>query len=452
MNNFSFVIKNKVFDAINKYNMLSKTETVVVGFSGGADSVCLLHFLNTYKNELNINLKAVHVNHGIRGDEANRDEAFAVDFCSRLGIECVIKYFNCVELSAQTKESLEECGRRIRYRCFNQVAYGGKIATAHNANDNAETLIFNLSRGASLKGVCGIPAVRDNVIRPLIFCTRAEIEGYCKENNLIFMTDSTNLSDEYTRNKIRHNILPVMEEVNSSAVSNVSAFCEQAKDIYDYIHSQANTVLNNAYLCDNTYDVHVFKELHKALLSECISISYNRFSGKVLERKKVQEITKLLYSNGRLQLYGDEYAESFKNRLRFYHASATQQPDDINVKMQESVTFGDFTVFFSKFTDCSKNKDKNLLDNLIDCDKIVGDLILRTRREGDKISLHGRNVSKTLKKLFNELSVPVEIRDFLPVLADDNGIVWVYGVGTASRCRATAISCNIMLVEGKNNG
>ncbi len=453
MNNFSSAVKNKVFEAIEKYNMLNKTETVLVGFSGGADSVCLLHFLNFYKDEFGVELNAVHVNHGLRGEEAERDEAFCIEFCKKHNIPLFVKKFNCIELAAESKESLEECGRRIRYTYFNELCgRNGKIATAHNANDNAETVIFNLSRGTSLKGVTGIPAVRDNIIRPLIFCSREEIEGYCKENGLLFVTDSTNLSDKYTRNKIRHNVLPVMQEVNSSAISNVSSFCENVQDIYSYINLQSCKVLDESRLGENTYNVDVLQGLHIALLRECIVVSYNIFSGKTLDGNKVNGIVNLINSKGRLQLYGDEFVEVIKNKLRFFKANTNSVPSEVKVTDLAEIVFGEFKISFSEFTESLKNKNKKLLANLIDCDKIVGNLYLRTRREGDKITLPNRNGSKSLKKLFNEMAVPVELRDYVPVLCDDTGVIWVYGVGVCLRCFPTETSSNIIALKGENNG
>lgn len=453
MNNFSSTVKSKFFCAIEKYNMLADTKNVVVGFSGGADSVCLLHLLNSHKKYLGIDVIAIHVNHGIRGDEATRDENFAASFCKKNNVPYVVKRFDCISLSKESKESLEECGRRIRYDCFNSLCSdNSKIATAHNANDNAETIVFNLSRGTSLKGAGGIPAVRGNIIRPLIYCTREEIEGYCSENELEYIIDSTNLCDEYTRNKIRHNVLPVMQEVNSSAISNISAFSENAADIYDYINSQAKHTLDVAYLGDNTYNADLLKDEHIALQRECIVNAYKLFSNNSIDSKKINEIVGLIQTKGRLQLFGNEFVEVIKNKLRFFNQDSCCVPDEKEIKDFCEIDFGKFKLSFNKFTESLKIQNKKLLANLIDCDKIIGNLYLRTRREGDKITLPNRNGSKSLKKLFNESAVPVELRNYLPVLCDDENIVWVYGAGVSVQYMVTENSSNIMLVEGENNG
>lgn len=453
MNKFSSVVKNKFLSAISDYSMLFDTTEVVVGFSGGADSVCLLHLLNSYKDELSINVKAVHVNHGIRGDEAKRDQNFAEQFCEQFSIPFEIVSFDCISEAKKSKESLEECGRRIRYQVFNaRCGNRTKIATAHNANDNVETVVFNISRGSSVKGACGIAPVRDNVIRPLVFCSRQEIEGYCKENGLSYVTDSTNLCDDYTRNKIRHKILPVMEDVNSAAISNVTSFCEDARTACEYISIQANDVLNKAFVSKNTYDVNVLKTLHTAVLNEFIFIAYSRFSQKSIDRNKIKLVSELLNKTGRIQLYGNECAEVLKNKLRFFIRKEESVPESIKLCECGQYRYGSYHIKLSDYSDCLKNINKNILDNLIDYDKIKGDLFLRTRKEGDEFSFYNRKVTKSLKKLFNEYAIPVEQRDFIPVICDDDGVVWVYGFGATARCHITDSSCNIICVWGENNG
>lgn len=454
MNNYSVIVKNKVLSALNEYSMLENAKTVLVGFSGGADSVCLLHLLNSLKGELTINVKATHINHGIRGDEAKRDMDFAISFCADNNIPIKTFSFDCVSEAKRSKESLEECGRRLRYQAFSELCDDStKIATAHNANDNAETVLFNLSRGASVKGVCGIPPVRDNIIRPLIYCSREEIEGYCKENDLSFVTDSTNLCDDYTRNKIRHNALPVLCEVNSSAVSNITNLSQSARDVCEFILFEAQNALDKAFVLENTYDAGFLKTLHKAVLNEVIVIAYSRFSCDSLNREKINMISELISSGGRIQIYGNETVEVVKGKLRFFLSQ-----DNINVHSEIKISyrgeysFGEYLVNISDFTDYSKNINRNVLDNLIDCDKINGNLFLRSRKEGDKFDLYKRNVSKSLKKLFCELNIPVEKRDEIPVLCDDDGVVWIYSVGTCARCHITDSSSNIIYVRGENNG
>ncbi len=453
MSDCTKIVENKVLSALNEFSMLQNTKNVVVGFSGGADSLCLLHTLIRLSDVLNIKVKAIHINHGIRGEEAKRDEFFAEDFCKKLGVPCKIYSFDCIAEAKKSGETLEECGRRIRYTAFSKEASDSltKIATAHNANDNAETIIFNLSRGTSYKGGCGIPPVRDNIIRPLIYCTRKEIEGYCDENGLPYVTDSTNLCDDYTRNKIRHKILPVTEEINSSSIENFTSFSNSAREVADFISIEANKALERAFIRNNIYDTAYLKGLHNALLNEAIAVAFSRFSQKNISRDKIAVIKNIVFSGGRVQLYGNERVEVVKNQLRFFIDSDNKNTDITAVDTLKENTFGIYTVKFTEFTDCSNIFDKNILDNLIDCDTIVGTLFLRTRKEGDKFTLFKRRLTKSLKNLFNEYNIPVEQRKQLPVLCDDNGIVWIYGIGVCARCHITDKTKKIMLIEGEIN-
>lgn len=206
-------MKKKVKQAIEHFNMLESGDKVIVALSGGADSVSLLFALRELSDELGITLSACHVNHGLRGEESDADCRFVQELCERLNVPLELLETD-VRAFRKKHESLEECARRVRYDFFDRISNGKKLATAHTASDNAETVMLNLIRGTALKGLCGIPPVRGNIIRPLIFCSREEIEQYCKDNSLSYVTDKTNFSLDYTRNKVRHNIIPLLREIN----------------------------------------------------------------------------------------------------------------------------------------------------------------------------------------------------------------------------------------------
>lgn len=453
MNNLSKTVKQKVKSTLLKYGMLENTDTVLVGFSGGADSVCLLHILNCLKDELGFKLKAAHLNHGIRGEEAKRDELFASAFCEKFNIPFNSSTFDCIGACENSDMSLEQAARKIRYEFLNSLCDGKtKIATAHNGNDNVETVIFNLTRGASLNGACGIPVVRDNIIRPLIKCSRDEIEGYCKENGLEFVTDSTNLSDEYTRNKIRHNILPILSEINPSFTDSFMNFCESAERVNDFIASEAKNTLYAVKKHNGSLDVLKLNTYHIAVVTEVIKLLFAEISDLSLDRDKINKILPVLKDGGRLQIYGNIFAENVKNEFRFFLKASNCKDTVIQVdKLPFECEFNGFYVNLKSYTNYSKKVNDFVLDNLIDCDKISGDLYFRTRKDGDKISLSKRKVTKTLKKLFNEENVPVENRDRLPILCDDKGVVWVYGFGVNKRVCVTFETCNIIFVGGNDN-
>ncbi len=455
MNDYTLIVKNKFLSALNEYAPNDGFGTVVVGFSGGADSVCLLHLFYSFRSDLSLDVIAAHINHGIRGQEAFDDAEFCRNFSRNLQIPFEYLEVDCVASAKSKGISVEECGREIRYDFFNSLCTDDSytIATAHNANDNAETILFNLSRGAGLKGVCGIPSVRGNIIRPLIYCTRQEIEGYCHENGLSFVTDSTNLCDDYTRNKIRHNVLPVLGEVNSAAVKNISSFSTKVSSVCDFMEKTAQKALKDAVLQDGYYSCEYLLSLHNAVLSECIILLFSYFSQRRLDTEKVISIIGLLSSGGRIQIYSNIYAEVIKNKFRFFEYDTDSGDSELYLEDFDNkcIPFNGYNVKVTKYGNNLKKVNKNVLDNSVDCDKIVGSLKIRTRSEGDKFSLYHRKVTKSLKKLFNELSVPVEERDRIPVLCDDIGVVWVYSLGTDSRCRINEDSCNIIFIGGETN-
>ena len=453
MSNYTALVKNKVQSALCDYKMLENTNEIIVGFSGGADSACLLHILDAFKDTYGYSLKAVHINHGIRGAEADSDASFARDFCLKTGIPFELFELDCVTEARKSKETLEECGRRLRYESFNKACGElSKIATAHNANDNAETIMFNITRGSSVKGLCGIPYVRDNIIRPLLNCSREEVEGYCKENDISFVTDSTNLSTDYTRNKIRHLIMPVLEEINPSYLASFNSLSDNAKDVSVYLKRNASDLLSVAKIGEFTYNRQILLNADKALVTEVIFSEFKEYSGLNIESKKITALYELLQKCGRLQLYGDIFAEAKKDYFRFYLSSDGETSESINISsfpFREKL--GGYFIELEKNDNYSKIVNQLNGADVIDCDTVSGNLVLRTRGAGDEFTFLKRNVTKSLKKLFTEENVPVEIRNKIPVISDDNGVVWVYGFGVTKRCCATEQTHNIICVRGKNN-
>ena len=216
-------MNKKVTAFIEDNRLLENGDTVIVALSGGADSVTLLHILNSIKELYNLTLRAAHLNHGIRGEEADRDEDFVRKLCESMGVPLDVRREDIPAIAKESGKSEELCGREVRYAFFDALCeqYGAKIATAHNRDDHAETVLWNLVRGAGLSGLCGIPVRRGGIIRPLLGCSRAQIEAYCAENQLAYVTDSTNLTAAYTRNRIRLEVMPILRQLNENAEGNI---------------------------------------------------------------------------------------------------------------------------------------------------------------------------------------------------------------------------------------
>jgi tRNA(Ile)-lysidine synthase len=256
----------KVIHTINKFSLLKKTQNVTIALSGGADSTAL--FLVLY--ELGYAVNALHINHGIRGEEAKRDENFCRELCEKHKISLEIKTFNIPEIARENKKGVEETARNIRYECF---AENETTATAHTADDNAETVLFNLIRGTGLKGLCGIPPIREGIVRPLIECSRAEVEAFLKHRNQEFVTDSSNLSDDYTRNKIRRNLIPIIKEINPNFPSTLVNMIKALTLENEFIEKSAD----NAELTKKTDKVLRLRIIERILFEGGYSIN----SGKI---------------------------------------------------------------------------------------------------------------------------------------------------------------------------
>lgn len=421
---------NKIREAAFKYNMFDSVSTVTVALSGGADSVSLLHALLSIKDEFGFKVNAAHLNHLIRGDEANSDEQFVKELCKSLGVELFCERACVPEIAEENGESLELAARKVRYEFLTRVAEG-VVATAHTASDNIETLLFNVSRGSGLKGLCGIPAKRDNIIRPLILATREEVLQYCAENKLSFCTDSTNRDVNYARNRIRHNVVPELVKVNEGAVQNALRLCNNLSKDADFIDSFAESVYKSAF-SDSGLSVEALKLQHVAIKNRIIARLCEEKSGLKPEEVHIKAICDMLeLGKSRVSFKGDFEATVRKGVLRIEKIPADNQSFEISV---DTFPFNFKNISIVK-EDFEKKEKLNslLLKNTFDCDKICGELVLRSRKPGDEIKLLGRNVTKTLKKLFNEADMSAEEKAEILLLCDAEEIVWVQNFGISER-------------------
>ena len=323
----------KVRGVISRCEMLEDGDTVIVGLSGGADSTALLRVLCELKTEYNLNLIAAHVNHGIRGAEADRDEAFCKELCKKLGVQIYAFHIDIPELAKERGVSLEVAGRDARYEFFTGLAgEKGKIATAHNAQDTAETLLLNLCRGTGLKGLTGIPPVRfvehkagcrsdetvsTMVIRPLIECTREEIEAYLESLGQDYVTDSTNLEDDYTRNRIRHNVIPELVAVNENAMGNITRCISTLKDDSDFLEALAEELISSSDRGDGL-DTDALLAAPKPVLSRAVSRLAYDACGRYPEKVHIVKAIDMMKigRTDQVQIPGGAYIRVEKGRLR----------------------------------------------------------------------------------------------------------------------------------------
>lgn len=431
------MIEKAILDSVSRFSLLNGNTTVTVALSGGADSMALLKALVNLKDKLGVTVKAAHLNHLIRGDEAFRDESFVKQQCQELGVELLCERVDVPALAKKKNQSLELAARTARYEFLNRINEG-VIATAHTASDNLETVILNLTRGSSIDGLCGIPIKRDNFIRPLLFVTRENIEDYCKTNNISFVTDSTNLSQDYTRNKIRHSVVPVLKGINPAVEKAVMRSSLSLKEVSDGLKTQAIDYLNSNCF-DNELSLERFNTLEPQVAKKVIVEFIKDYDSEIsLENCHIEEIYKICKVSGKTSIPSDKYCVNEKNTLKVKSLNDTTKKHKYTVSLE---------LKDRHFFDNTENVNNLFLNNSLDCDKIVGKLVLRTRQSGDSIRLRNRGCTKALTKLYNECGIPAEERHILPVISDDMGVVWIHTIGVAQRCAVSENSKKIYIIN-----
>lgn len=420
-------MNNKVLKTVKKYNMLSKGDRVLIGVSGGADSIALLEFFVSVKEKYDLDICVAHIEHGIRGEDSVNDAEFVENYCKKLGVNFYLKTIDAPNLAKKAKMGVEEYSRMARYDFFNTIECD-KIATAHNLTDNIETLLFRLARGTGLKGACSIPAVRGKIIRPFIEVSSGEIRKWCNDNNIPYRVDCTNSDSAYSRNLIRLEILPLFEKLNANYQDNIENFISDVNEDYafidDYVKSIYPEIVKN-----NEIDLPKLNELDLSIKKRILIMFFDE-NGCSLNRIHLQSVIDITLKSGKSQIKENVFAISAKGKIRI------AKFNDLNKKDE----------FVTKILNIDEFKDKNI-DFYCDCDKIVGNIIIRAKQAGDRIKPAGRNVSKTLKKLFNESAYPIEKRDKKIVVCDDIGIVGVIGLCADERVKVDCNTAKILTIK-----
>lgn len=456
---------DSVLKTIQRYHMLKQGDSVIVGLSGGADSVALLCVLLALRGALGLcALSACHVNHNLRGEESLRDQRFCQALCDRLGVPLETRSVDVAGYCAKHRCAAEEGARILRYEVLQSLAAdeNAKIATAHTLSDSAETLLLNLARGAALEGLCGIPPVRDNILRPLIHCTRAEVEDYLKALGQDFVTDSTNLADDYKRNRVRHALIPLLKELNPSfeqAVLRTTDALRADKTLLSELTGQA---LDSAALPDRPPVLPDWAERLRAflpqerrwsravLLKQPEPIRLRAYKALLISGMQRYDADRLALIDTLLHSGGGAVQLSSRSTLRCDGETLCLEtfpsPPYVDIRQislaEDQIQailplFGGHSLRICEIDETEikffVNKRNLQFKNAIDCDRINKIITLRSRVAGDRIALAGHNCTQSLKKLLNAAAVPVPLRDGLIVLSDENGPVWIEGLGVSER-------------------
>lgn len=423
----------KIRRTAEKYGMINEGDIIVCGLSGGADSVCLLLALRQLSTEMNFTVEALHVNHCLRGDESDGDENFCRILCEKLNVPFTAISCNVREYSEKKHLSCEESARELRYGIFRSQTEGKRLATAHNADDNLETILLNIIRGTGLKGISGIPPIRGNIIRPLIAVSRCEIEEYLKKIGQNYVTDSSNLTDDYTRNKIRHNIIPLMKELNISLTETTVRTTQVLRSENDFIEKKVDEAMEKSFRNGLFTGLSGYNEVVRR---RCIS-RYLTENSLPVSAKRLEDCDNITVNGGKINISENVYLISDGKSLKL--SEITPQPTEMissELKIGENRIFND-SFLICELINCENLKKidfvhKNSTFYLLDYDKIKGTAIVRNRKFGDRLKLNGRNFTSSVKKIINE-TIPVSLRKSLHFIEDDEGTVFGEKIGIADR-------------------
>ena len=413
--------------------------------SGGADSVCLLHLLHTNANALDITVKAVNVEHGIRGESSLQDSRFVKDFCTSLGIELKSYTVNALGYAKEKGYSLEQSARILRYECFDNALIEGfcdKIATAHHLSDNVETVLFNLFRGSALAGVCGIDEISLNgkIVRPLLGCSRAQIDEYVKQNNLPFVHDESNDCNDYTRNFLRNEVLPLIESRFEGAQGRISSFSTLATRDERLLDSLAEKLIDG-------FSVEFVEELYLPLFTRaCLKVMKKLGITKDFESVHLDAVYNLknLQTGKSVDLKNGVKAYKSKNRAVFERAII---PTNWEYGFELDKLFEGEKYCFSF------EKTDKLVHNFLcfDGDKLPYNAIIRTKRTGDTIVTFGGQ-TKSLKKFFNDKKIDARVSNFIPVIAVGSDVYAVLTVDISKKIAVDKSTVNIIKIICKGKG
>jgi len=420
----------EILNINKKYNLIENNDNIVVGFSGGPDSVFLVEMLKKLQCFFNFKIYLVHINHLLRGEDADSDENFSFEYAKKNNLEIFIKRIPVKEIAKEIGKTLEEVGREERYKFFSEIyekVGANKIATAHNKDDQIETFLFRLTRGTSLQGLEGIKTKNNNIIRPISEIYKKDILEYLNKNEIQYKIDKTNFENEFTRNSIRLDLIPFIEErYNIKFKDKIFSLIEEIRE------NNQNNSLNLSDYTDskNRILLEKIKFLSNFDRKNLLGLFLNEKNIEV-NRNKIDEINSLIKSNGTKKIDLNKTYRIVKNYTHLYieekREDNTINNSTIQLKIPSEQVFNNFKISIEivKNLDIPKEKNQYLLDTL------YNDIIeVRYRKEGDRIFLD-ENHSKKIKEIFIEQKIPKDIRDRIPIFLYNNNIFWIYNVKKA---------------------
>ncbi len=437
-------MEKEFFDNIDKYEMITEGDNIVVALSGGADSIALITLLSKYikYKKLKVNIIAVHINHNLR-EESFEDELFCKNYTKNLKIEFYTKSVDLYKYKKEHKVTIEEAGRILRYEAFREVFQNQKIFLGHNKDDNIETLILNLVRGSGTKGLVGMDFVQNDIYRPLLSFTKSKIYEYLNKNLIDFVEDKSNKENIYSRNIIRNEISPLLYQLNNNFIENISRAQLILKEENDFLTQITITKLNECKLSKTSINLEKFNDFDTVIKKRVVlKILEDNFSLKDINTKHIYSILSICESkNGTktINLPKKIFAKKYNNILSFGEVEKVTHKDDFYYKLE----FNKFHfikeinkyIYITNERNIEENydfkKNKNNLNLTIVKNKFFlynrYNVIIRSRLCGDKIFLSQINGHKKIKKYFIDKKVPIEQRSKIPLLTieNTNEVLWI---------------------------
>ena len=393
-------MQNKMLAFLRQQRMMEPGDRVICAVSGGADSVALLFALYLLKDKLHIQLEAAHFNHHLRGEESDRDENFVRELCDRYNIPLTVGHGTIVP----GKKGLEAAARDARYAFLRGLS--GKIATAHTADDNAETVLMHLVRGTGLKGLGGIAPINGTVIRPMLTCTRQDVENFCAEWCLNYITDSSNEGDDFLRNRLRHHVMPLLKQENPRLAENTSAMALRLRQDESCLAQMAQIP---------EMDVEILRKMHPALRNRALENFLKRSGVREPEASHIAQAESLVFSQKPSTFARFPGGVVIARNYNLLTVQMDEKPPEaVELSIPGSVLWGDYRI-----TATEDGEGEPIYPQ--------GPVTVRSRQSGDAIRLTGG--TKTLKKLFIDRKIPASERCRIPVITDSRGILAVHGIG-----------------------
>lgn len=427
----------RVANRNKKESLVENGDRIVVGFSGGPDSVFLVEMLLKLREKIDFDIVLVHVNHLLRGEEAQRDEDFSINYGKSKGLKVFARKINITSLGKEKGLSLEEAGREARYSFYKEVlekSNSNKIALAHNKDDQIETFMFRLTRGTGLSGLEGIATKRDRYIRPISEIYKSEIVNYLDENNISYCIDSTNLENEFTRNSIRIDLIPFIEKrYNPKFKDKIFSLIEEIRDINIFIEKEIEQFSYN-----ETINIESILKFPKSIRGKILSKYLYKY-GLEVNRKKISLIESILEKGGSQEISLDSQYILKKeyNILKIQKINLIKNNiEEVTFTIPNKIKYGDY-IIEAEYVERGEQNKNYFYTNL----KLGDTLIVRGRKDGDKIIPTGMKGEKKLKEIFINEKIGKEKRDSIPLIVHNDNIVWIAGVRGNEKYNSTEKRC-----------